>query len=153
MTTTAPAAGGIETRMAEVRSDIARADTKASILLAALAIVAGPLADHVGDLVHRGWATGIPAVSTAALVGGGAWLLLDVVRPRLAGGRAYFVHYARCSDEELEAALAQPELRAELRNISRICHAKMRLLTGAVLLLKAAGLVALLTAALAIGGV
>ncbi|GCD37973.1 hypothetical protein OEIGOIKO_05783 [Streptomyces chrestomyceticus JCM 4735] len=152
MTTVTPPTGSIETRIAEVRSDIARADSKAGVFFAALVFAAGALADNVSALVHRGWATGVPAVATTVLVGAAAWLLLDVVLPRTGAGRAYFAHYARCDDEELDAALTASDLRAELRSLSRICDAKMRLLTRAGRLLKAAGLAAAVTVVPAIGG-
>ncbi|MFH8410733.1 Pycsar system effector family protein [Streptomyces sp. NPDC018019] len=153
MTTAAPTTR-VEAELAVVRGEIARTDTKASILLAALAIVAGPLASNAGALFHRGWPAAVFTVLTALLAGVAAWLLLDVVLPRLnGGGPNNFVHYATCDRERLIDALhvgADPH--TELINLSRIADTKMRRLRTAGLLLKAAAAPAVIAAGLAIGG-
>lgn len=154
MTTTQPSPTRVEVEMDRVRAEIARTDTKASILLAALAIVAGPLASNAGTLFHRGWPTAVATVLAVGLTGAAAWLLLDVVLPRLnGGGPNNFVHYATCDRERLiEALHVNADPHTELINLSRIADTKMRRLRTAGLLLKATAVPAVIAAGLAIGG-
>ncbi|MFH8751083.1 Pycsar system effector family protein [Streptomyces rimosus] len=144
----------VEAELAVVRSEIARTDTKASILLAALAIIAGPLASNAGALIRSGWPTAATTVLAVLLAGAAAWLLLDVVLPRLNGsGTDNFIHYARCTRADLYTALhVTADPYTELINLSRIADTKMRRLRTAGLLLKAAALPAVIAAGLAIGG-
>ncbi|MEU2789048.1 Pycsar system effector family protein [Streptomyces sp. NPDC007100] len=154
MTTTQSAPTRVEAELAVVRVEIARTDTKASILLAALAIVAGPLASNAPALFHRGWPTAVSTVLAVLLAGAAAWLLLDVVLPRLnGGGPTNFIHYARCARADMYTALhVTADPYTELINLSQIADAKMRRLLRAGLLLKLAAAPALIAAGLAIGG-
>ncbi|MFI6055732.1 Pycsar system effector family protein [Streptomyces violascens] len=140
------------TELQVVRGEIARTDTKASILLAALAIVIAPLADKVGALLDKPWpVAGLGAVG-ALLAAVAAWLLLDVVLPRLHGhNNANFLHYARCTPEELAAILGRTaDQHSELKALSEIAVSKYTRLGLAGLLLKLAGLLLVVTTALAL---
>lgn len=152
MTATQPTTSRVEGELAVVRAEIARTDTKASILLAALAIVAGPLASNAGTLFHRGWPTAVFTVLAVLLAGAAAWLLLDVVLPRLnGGGPNNFVHYATCDHPQLiEALHVTADPHHELITLSQIADAKMRRLSTAGLLLKLAALPAVAAAGMAI---
>jgi hypothetical protein len=142
----------IEQELLVVRGEIGRTDTKSSILLASVAIVAGPLAEHATDLIHHSWPIATIAVVAAAAAGTATWLLLDVVLPRLTGGgKSNFVHYARCDHAELRRLLstdADPD--SELVTLSQIAVAKYERLTLAGKLLKLSGLLFAATAALAL---
>ncbi|WP_050515042.1 Pycsar system effector family protein [Streptomyces rimosus] len=152
MTATQPAPTRVEERIARTQGEIARTDTKASILLAALAIVAGPLASNAGTLIRSGWPTATATILAVLLAGAAAWLLLDVVLPRLNGsGTDNFIHYARCTRAELIQALhVTADPYHELITLAQIADAKMRRLRTAGLLLKLAAVPALAAAALAI---
>ncbi|WP_053801313.1 Pycsar system effector family protein [Streptomyces rimosus] len=151
---TATGSSRVETELGVVRSEIARTDTKASILLAALAIVAGPLASNAGTLIRHGWPTATATILAVLLAGAAAWLLLDVVLPRLnGGGPNNFIHYARCARADLYTALhVTADPYTELIALSQIADAKMRRLLRAGQLLKAAALPAVIAAGLALGG-
>ncbi|MFJ2278881.1 Pycsar system effector family protein [Streptomyces sp. NPDC087866] len=143
----------IEQELLVVRGEIGRTDTKSSILLASVAIVAGPLAEHATDLIHHAWPIATLAVVAAAAAGVATWLLLDVVLPRLnTGGKSNFLHYARCDDHaELRRLLstdADPD--SELVSLSQIAVAKYERLSLAGKLLKLSGLLFAATAALAL---
>ncbi|PZT71545.1 Pycsar system effector family protein [Streptomyces sp. AC1-42T] len=156
MTTTTehqPRTDRIEQELLVVRGEIGRTDTKSSILLASVAIVAGPLAEHATDLIHDSWPIATLAVIAAATAGVATWLLLDVVLPRLnTAGKSNFVHYARSTDHaqlrRLLSTDADPD--SELVSLSQIAVAKYKRLTRAGQLLKISGLLFAATAALAI---
>ncbi|MFD5881058.1 Pycsar system effector family protein [Streptomyces yangpuensis] len=136
-----------------VRGEIARTDTKASILLAAVAIVAGPLVQQGNSLMHQPWPIVVLGFIAAALAGTSTWLLLNVVLPRLLGATsANFLHYARTTggDDLREALGSAAERQQELVALSQIAERKFRLLGQAGVLLKAAGLLFAVTAGLAL---
>lgn len=135
------AADPVEEEIKVVRGEIARTDTKASILLASVAIVAGPLAAVATTVLRQPWPVQALAAVAAALLGLATWLLLDVVLPRLTGRtNSNFVHYARCDRAALRAALESPDREGELIALSKIADAKFRCLARAGVLLKAGGL-------------
>ncbi|MFZ3475311.1 Pycsar system effector family protein [Streptomyces sp. 4.24] len=136
-----------------VRGEIARTDTKASILLAAVAIVAGPLVQQSSSLMRQPWPIEAMGIVAAMVAGTATWLLLDVVLPRLQGvTNASFLHYARTTggDDLREALGSGLERQRELVALSQIAERKFRLLGRAGFLLKAAGLLFAATAGLAI---
>ncbi|MFF3730965.1 Pycsar system effector family protein [Streptomyces sp. NPDC002476] len=144
----------VEQELLVVRGEISRTDTKSSILLASVAIVAGPLAEHATDLMHQPWPIAVIAVVAAVAAGVATWLLLDVVLPRLmTGGKSNFLHYASCDrdHEKLRRLLstdADPE--SELVRLSQIAVAKYERLALAGKLLKLSGLLFAATTALVI---
>ncbi|MEJ8632436.1 Pycsar system effector family protein [Streptomyces sp. MS2.AVA.5] len=141
-----------EPELQVVRGEISRTDTKSSILLASVAIIAGPLAEKAETLLHQPWPITAVGVVAAVFAGLATWLLLNVVLPRLHGNsNANFLHYARCSPEELAEALgAKADRRSELAALSAIAEAKFRQLARAGVLLKISGLLFAATAALAV---
>ncbi|MEU5976345.1 Pycsar system effector family protein [Streptomyces sp. NPDC047315] len=140
-----------EAELTVARGEITRTDTKASVMLAGLAIVAGPLVDRYEVLLAQPWPIAVLGGIAAASAAGSAWLLLDVVLPRLIGRcNANFLHYAKASDAELADALgAGADRRGELRALSVIAKAKFVRLTHAGRLLKAAGALFAVTTILA----
>ncbi|MEJ8654754.1 Pycsar system effector family protein [Streptomyces sp. MS1.AVA.3] len=141
----------VEQELLVVRGEISRTDTKSSILLASVAIVAGPLAEHATDLIHQPWSVAALAVIAAIGAGIATWLLLDVVLPRLNGsGKSNFLHYAHCDQAELRSLLGtEADLDSELVTLSQIAVAKYKRLALAGKLLKLSGLLFAATAALA----
>ncbi|MFD7554210.1 Pycsar system effector family protein [Streptomyces sp. NPDC059835] len=130
-----------ETELHVVRTEITRADTKASILLASVAIVAGLLAQKAAALMHNPWPIATLGVLATCLAAVATWILLDVVLPRLAGpANTSFLHYADATPTELDAALGQmADRRGELAILSRIARIKFRHLARAGALLKISG--------------
>ncbi|MEV6757365.1 Pycsar system effector family protein [Streptomyces sp. NPDC051214] len=134
---------------AEVKAEIARTDTKTSLLLA-----------FVGALLAGTWTLAKDAPLTApAYVAGGlgtalllaaAALLLRSARPNL-GGRHGFPLWATLTAEEISATLAT-DLSADIAGLSRIAVAKFTGLKRAVDLVCAGGALLVLAALLAIGG-
>ncbi|MDX3165869.1 DUF5706 domain-containing protein [Streptomyces scabiei] len=141
-----------ESELVVVRGEISRTDTKSSILLASVAIVAGPLAEKVDTLLRQPWWVAVLGLVASVLAGASTWLLLDVVLPRLKGiTNANFIYYARCTADELDVALGTgADRRAELAVLSVIAKAKFQCLARAGALLKLSGLLFALTAVLAI---
>ncbi|WP_019358006.1 Pycsar system effector family protein [Streptomyces sp. AA1529] len=146
--------GALADAKAEVKAEIARTDSKASLLLA-----------FNGVALAGVWTLGAqPWVPVAArIVGAGALgvllasvtLLLLVVRPRISptAARVGFPHWATLSPEQLTAELAVDCTAAHTVALSRIVVAKMRGLQRAVNLtlatggpLSAAALITLITA-------
>jgi hypothetical protein len=134
---------------AEVKAEIARTDTKTSLLLA-----------FVGALLAGTWtvAKDAPLSTPASVVGGhgtvlllaAAALLLRSVRPNL-GGRHGFPLWATLTAEEISATLAT-DLSADIAGLSRIAVAKFSGLKRAVDLTCAGGVLLVLAALLAVGG-
>jgi hypothetical protein len=140
-----------ETELQVVRSEISRTDSKASILLAGLALIAGPLASCAGILLHAPGPVAACGIAAALFLALAAGCLLEVVLPRLHGaGDANFLHYARCTREELRTALGEhADRHGELIALSRIAQAKYRFLARAGLLLKASAVFVISAFALA----
>lgn len=131
----------VEEEIKVVRGEISRTDTKASILLASVAIVAGPLAEQATAVLRQPWPVQALVAVAAVLLGVATWLLLDVVLPRFTGRtNSNFLHYARCDREALRAALGEADREGELIALSGIANAKFRCLAHAGVLLKAGGL-------------
>ncbi|MEU6677678.1 Pycsar system effector family protein [Streptomyces sp. NPDC046925] len=134
---------------AEVKAEIARTDTKTSLLLA-----------FVGALLAGTWtvAKDAPLTAPAYAVGGlgtvlllaAAALLLRSVRPNL-GGRHGFPLWATLTAEEITATLAT-DLSADIAGLSRLAVAKFTGLKRAVDLTCAGGALLVLAALIAAGG-
>ncbi|MEU6054208.1 Pycsar system effector family protein [Streptomyces xanthochromogenes] len=140
-----------ESELQVVRSEIARTDSKASILLAGVALVAGPLTSSADAVLHAPKLSAACGLGAAFLVAMAALLLLDTVLPRLHGaGNANFLHYARCTPDELRIAVGEhADRHGELQALSRIAHAKYQCLARAGLALKSAAVLAAAALALA----
>lgn len=145
--------GAVSDAKSEVKAEIARTDTKASLLLAFDGVALAGL-----------WSVGAqPWVPTAARIVGGVavlmllasvTLLLLVVRPRLSptAAQAGFPHWATLSAGELTAELEQDQTAEHVVALSRIAVAKMRGLQQAVNLTLAAGGPLTVAALIAAGG-
>ncbi|MEV2253021.1 Pycsar system effector family protein [Streptomyces sp. NPDC050147] len=135
---------------AEVKAEIARTDTKTSLLLA-----------FVGALLAGTWtvAKDAPLTAPAYAVGGlgtalllaAAGLLLASVRPNL-GGRHGFPLWATLSAEEITTHLAEDRRARDIAGLSRIAVAKFTTLKRAVDLTRAGGALLILAALIAVGG-
>lgn len=140
---------GLSAAHAEVKAEIARTDSKASLLLA-----------FVGALLAGAWtvAKDVPLTTPTCVAGGAgmgllvtaAGLLLRSVRPNLSGGRG-FPLWATLTAEEISATLAQDQA-ADIAGLSRIAVAKFTCLRRAVDLTCAGGALLILAALLAAGG-
>jgi hypothetical protein len=140
---------GLSAAHAEVKAEIARTDSKASLLLA-----------FVGALLAGAWtvAKDVPLTTPADVAGGAgmgllvtaAGLLLRSVRPNLGGGRG-FPLWATLTAEEISATLAQDQA-ADIAGLSRIAVAKFTCLRRAVDLTCVGGALLILAALLAAGG-
>lgn len=137
---------------AEVKAEISRTDSKASLLLA-----------FIGALLAGVWsvATGIKLPLAAQVVGGAgaavlvaaAAVLLGTVRPNL-GGRSPvgFPRWATLTAEEIRTELRADTRPEHIAVLSRIAVAKFARLRRAVDLTRAAGALLLVAAVIAVGG-
>jgi Family of unknown function (DUF5706) len=136
----------LSTAYADVKAEIARTDTKASLLLA-----------FNGALLAGAWTVATTAhPSRWALVAGGAGLvavfvsvmvLLSCTRPRLKG-KASFPHWATLTTEELRAEMAQDRRVHAVSVLSGVAVRKMRALQYAFDLTRAAGILLAIAAVL-----
>ncbi|MEU5001040.1 Pycsar system effector family protein [Streptomyces sp. NPDC021622] len=134
---------------AEVKAEIARTDTKTSLLLA-----------FIGALLAGTWTVAKDApLSVPAYIAGGlgtglllaaAALLLKSVRPNL-GGRHGFPLWATLTAEEISATLAM-DLSADIAGLSRIAVVKFTGLQRAIDLTRAGGALLILAALIQVGG-
>ncbi|MFC9635325.1 Pycsar system effector family protein [Streptomyces mirabilis] len=141
---------GLSAAHAEVKAEIARTDSKVSLLLA-----------FVGALLAGAWtvAKDVPLTTPTCVAGGAgmgllvtaAGLLLRSVRPNLGGGGRGFPLWATLTPEEISATLAQDQA-ADIAGLSRIAVAKFTCLRRAVDLTCAGGALLILAALLAVGG-
>ncbi|MEU3603684.1 Pycsar system effector family protein [Streptomyces sp. NPDC006798] len=136
---------------AEVKAEIARTDTKTSLLLA-----------FVGAALVGVWTVAkdahLPAASAAVggaailLLIGALGLLLFAVRPNL-NGRHGFCRWAAETADEIGEGLRVDTRCADIAGLSRLAMVKYHRLQRAVDLIGAAMLLLVAAAAIAIGGV
>jgi hypothetical protein len=134
---------------AEVKAEIARTDSKASLLLA-----------FVGALLAGAWtvAKDVPLTTPTDVAGAlgmglliaAAGLLLRSVRPNLGGGCG-FPLWATLTAEDISATLAG-DRAADIASLSRIAVAKFTGLRRAVDLTCAGGALLIFAVLLAVGG-
>lgn len=137
--------------LAEVQAQIARTDTKASILLAFLA----------GALAGVGTAGSAVPLSVAGLIVGGvgaaglvvaAALLLSVIRPRLKPScPGTLPHWASLTPDQLQASVATDRRSQAVVALAGIAVAKHRALQRAVDVIRIAGLLLTLSALITMG--
>lgn len=126
-----------ETEATTVRNEMQSANTQASVMLAVVAITASAFAGQVEGLFRHSWFATTLAAAGVVAVSGAAWLLLDVVLPRLdPSGRGSFQTWAESGRDQLRDALTADFQLDELRVLSRIALAKYRRLRWAGYLLK-----------------
>ncbi|MFB6533564.1 Pycsar system effector family protein [Streptomyces noursei] len=109
---------------AEVKAEISRTDTKASLLLAFDgAVLAGVWS--VASSVHLSIVARIVGAAGMAVLLGAVALLLLTVRPKLAGVRpGGFPLWATLTAEEVADALAVDERAEDIARLSRLAVAK-----------------------------
>ncbi|MEO3767686.1 Pycsar system effector family protein [Streptomyces sp. B5E4] len=134
---------------AEVKAEIARIDTKASLLLALIAAVfagawtvgsSAPLTVPAGVLGGTG--VGLLVVAVA--------LLLRAVRPNTRGGHG-FPLWATLTPDEIRTLLPDDQA-ADIANLSRIALVKFKAVGRAVDLIRTAGAFFFAAALLTLGG-
>ncbi|MFE9395713.1 Pycsar system effector family protein [Streptomyces flavidovirens] len=137
----------------EVKAEIIRTDTKASLLLAFDGAILAAVWTAATSL-HLPVTALVATAIGAALVVAAAALLLAVVRPRLGGANPVgFPRWATLTEDEIRADLRSDDRAQHIRNLSRIAVAKFTRLQTAVDLTRAAGAVFTLAALIALGGV
>ncbi|WP_413800202.1 Pycsar system effector family protein [Streptomyces iranensis] len=142
----------LATAHAEVKAEIARTDSKASLLLAFIgAVLAGVWTvasdAHLPTPVYVVGGMGVLLLVTAAA------LLLRVVRPNLGGARPVgFPLWARLTGDEIRAVLAEDRRGEAIANLSRIAVLKFAALQRAIDVTRAAGALLVVAAGMAVGG-
>jgi hypothetical protein len=137
---------------ANVKAEIARTDTKASLLIAFNGAVLASLGS-----VGVNWSLPVPALvpgvaGTLGLLAAAA-VLLGAIRPRLAPCAAgTFPHWARLSVDELRADMHTDRRAEAVAAFSRLAVAKFHRLQLAVDLTRAAGGFFVVAAAIVAGG-
>ncbi|MFI7307823.1 Pycsar system effector family protein [Streptomyces hygroscopicus] len=137
---------------AEVKTEISRTDSKASLLLA-----------FIGALLAGVWAVASDThLPTPAYVVGGvgvlllvtaAGLLLRVVRPNLGGARPVgFPLWARLTADQVRAVLAEDRRAEDIANLSRLAVVKFAALQRAIDVTRVAGALLVMAAGMAVGG-
>lgn len=138
---------------AEVKAEIARCDSKASLLIAfngvALNGVALASVWTAASTVDLPAPAAVLAAMTGLLLGAGIALLLLAVRPNLRGGHG-FPRWAQLAPDQIRTEVVV-DVAADIAGLSRLAVAKMRRLQLAVDLTLSA-LALLLTAALITAG-
>ena len=138
--------------LTDVKTEIARTDNKASLLLA-----------FVGAVLAGGWSIAKDApLNGAAILAGGigvgllitaAGLLLGSVRPNLGTGpRVGFPHWATLTAEEIKTELAGDRSAQHIEALSRIAVAKFTRLKRAIDLVRIGGALIILAALITVGG-
>ncbi|NEW76451.1 Pycsar system effector family protein [Streptomyces rhizosphaericus] len=136
---------------AEVKAEIARTDSKASLLLAFIGAVLAGVWTVAGDAhlpapVYVAGGMGVLLLVTAAA------LLLRVVRPNMSGAVAGFPLWARLTGDEIRALLAEDRRGDDIANLSRIALLKFAALQRAIDVTRAAGALLVVAAGMAVGG-
>ncbi|MFJ9851820.1 Pycsar system effector family protein [Streptomyces sp. NPDC101150] len=137
---------------AEVKAELARTDTKASLLLAFTgAMLAG--AWTVATSVHLPTATIVIGAAGVAVLLAAATYLLWTVRPNFGGARPQgFPKWATLTPDEIRDALAEDDRPAHIAALSRIAVAKFGRLRRAIDLTCTAGALLVVAAVIAWGG-
>ncbi|MFK4070510.1 Pycsar system effector family protein [Streptomyces sp. NPDC029674] len=153
MTSTVPALGidkNLDAACASVAGEIARTDSKSSLLLAFTgAVLAGLASVADKDLPV---ATKVFGTAAVLALGAAAVLLLLVVRPRLRGDdRASFPYWAQLDEDEIRDCMQGDTRAARIRVLSALAVRKFLYLRSAVdLILTALVLLALAAAGTAL---
>ncbi|MFE1357489.1 Pycsar system effector family protein [Streptomyces harbinensis] len=138
--------------LSEVQSQIARTDSKASVLMA---VVTGSLAaiGAAGSSVTLPLVGAIAAGTGAAAFVVAFALLLSVVRPRLGGNdQASFTYWSRLAPDEVRESLAEDRRHHAIAVLSRIAVAKHKALQRAVDAILTGGALLVIAALTLIGG-
>jgi hypothetical protein len=135
---------------AEVKAEIARTDTKTSLLLAFVGAVFAGAWTVARDLPLNWPAYAVGEIGLAFLIVA-AGLLLRSVRPNLGGGHG-FTLWATLTPQQIAAAAEARDLAADIAGLSRLAVAKFICLRRAVDLTCAGGVLLVLAVLIALGG-
>ncbi|MFD8517655.1 Pycsar system effector family protein [Streptomyces antimycoticus] len=136
---------------AEVKAEIARTDTKASLLLAFTGAVLAGVWTVAGDVHLPAAAYVVGGMGVVVLIAAAA-LLLRVVRPNLGGARPVgFPLWATLTANQLRATLAVDRREQDIAGLSRLAIAKFSTLRRAIDLTYAAGALLIVAAGIAVG--
>ncbi|MFE3603901.1 Pycsar system effector family protein [Streptomyces sp. NPDC059142] len=137
---------------AEMKAEIARTDTKASLLLAFIgALLAGVWT--VAKDVHMPVAAYVVGGGGVVLLVTAAGVLLTVVRPNLSGSAVTgFPLWATLTAEEIQDHLTIDQRAQDIANLAPIALRKFARLQRAVDLTRAAGVLLIIAALIAVGG-
>ncbi|MGY0025120.1 Pycsar system effector family protein [Streptomyces sp. YJ-C3] len=135
---------------AEVKAEITRTDSKASLLLAFIGAVLAGVWSAGKDAPLNAYAL-VPGFAGIAVLIGAAALLLSTVRPNLSG-RHGFPLWATLTADQIRDAVAT-DIAADIAGLSRIAVTKFTALRRAIDLARIGGALLILSAlALAFGG-
>ncbi|WP_030273006.1 Pycsar system effector family protein [Streptomyces sp. NRRL B-24484] len=116
------ASHGLDIELAAVTADIARTDSKSSLILTLSTLMVGGIA-LLGKMPPV--ALGVAAVGTTAMIGSAALSIL-VVMPRTDKTRSTgFTRWADLRPEEIPNAVTADPRPQRLHNLSKICEGKM----------------------------
>ncbi|MEV1023526.1 Pycsar system effector family protein [Streptomyces sp. NPDC050264] len=135
--------------LAEVKAEITRTDSKASLLLAFIGAVLAGVWSAGHDLPLNVYLLA-PGLTGIALLLGAAALLLSTVRPNLKG-RHGFPLWATLTPEQVREAVAT-DLAADIAGLSRLAVTKFTALRRAIDLTRIGGVLLITAAVLALGG-
>ncbi|MYT70278.1 MULTISPECIES: Pycsar system effector family protein [unclassified Streptomyces] len=134
---------------AEVKAEITRTDSKASLLLAFIGAVLAGVWSAGKDAPLIPWAL-VPGLAGIAVLIGAATLLLSSVRPNLSG-RHGFPLWATLTPEQIRDAVAT-DTAADIANLSRIAVTKFTALQRAIDLTRIGGVLLITATVITLGG-
>ncbi|MFJ9129564.1 Pycsar system effector family protein [Streptomyces sp. NPDC102340] len=134
---------------AEVKAEITRTDSKASLLLAFIGAVLAGVWSVGKDVPHTAFVLA-PGLAGVAVLLGAAALLLSSVRPNLSG-RHGFPLWATLTPEQIREAMAI-DIAADIAGLSRIAVAKFTALQRAIDLTRIGGALLIAATVITLGG-
>ncbi|WP_416475499.1 Pycsar system effector family protein [Streptomyces sp. LKA04] len=134
---------------AEVKAEITRTDSKASLLLAFIGAVLAGVWSAGKDAPLTAWAL-VPGLAGIAVLIGAAALLLSSVRPNLSG-RHGFPLWATLTPEQIREAVAT-DIASDIAGLSRIAVVKFTALRRAIDLTRIGGALLIVATVITLGG-
>ncbi|MFI5658027.1 Pycsar system effector family protein [Streptomyces sp. NPDC051684] len=134
---------------AEVKAEITRTDSKASLLLAFIGAVLAGVWSAGKDAPVTAYAL-VPGLAGVAVLVGAAALLLSSVRPNLSG-RHGFPLWATLTPEQIREAVAT-DIAADIAGLSRIAVVKFTALRRAIDLTRIGGMLLIVATVITLGG-
>ncbi|MFJ3527278.1 Pycsar system effector family protein [Streptomyces sp. NPDC090132] len=134
---------------AEVKAEITRTDSKASLLLAFIGAVLAGVWSAGKDASLTPWAL-VPGLAGVAVLVGAAALLLSSVRPNLSG-RHGFPLWATLTPEQIREAVAT-DTATDIAGLSRIAVLKFTTLRRAIDLTRIGGALLIVATVITLGG-
>ncbi|WP_420034600.1 Pycsar system effector family protein [Streptomyces sp. cg28] len=134
---------------AEVKAEITRTDSKASLLLAFIGAALAGVWSAGKDAPLTAWSL-VPGLAGIAVLIGAAALLLSSVRPNLSG-RHGFPLWATLTPEQIREAVAT-DTAADIAGLSRIAVVKFTALRRAIDLTRIGGVLLIVATVITLGG-